>query len=388
MVFTLEIERDDIQGDILEYLSETCNPTTFYLDSFLERKVTDGGVKYKELFFNRISKEPMTFESIGFKFGIHEEETKYQLPTGEDFTIVFKNTGQPLCVDGDTIFHKVLKIGAESKEILQKIIFNAFIFSNEKKEAEKICIFNRNGPRWQKISSAPKRETATVFHSKKDEIIADLDKFLQEEDIHLANGIVYKKNYLLHGPPGCGKTSFIQSIASRYNFSLYYFPIDDKISDATLKSLVSSIPEGSIVSFEDFDYVLDSNINMSTLLTLLDGFGRKSKVIFFLTTNFLEKFKPILTRPGRIDKLIEFPYISEQVFNDMFKFFRPNEDEQVCASIYKEYIGSKELTPCIMHKFLFDKRDEKNLLSKDCKKYFQQLLVEHNQIKSSSSMYL
>merc|ERR1719228_617314 len=44
-------------------------------------------------------------------------------------------------------------------------------------------------------------------------IVADVKEFMMSEQWYRDRGIPYRRGYLLHGPPGCGKTSFIAALA-------------------------------------------------------------------------------------------------------------------------------------------------------------------------------
>ena len=41
----------------------------------------------------------------------------------------------------------------------------------------------------------------------------DICEFLQSSKWYRERGIPYRRGYLLYGPPGCGKTSFITALA-------------------------------------------------------------------------------------------------------------------------------------------------------------------------------
>ena len=47
-------------------------------------------------------------------------------------------------------------------------------------------------------------------------LLDDIKKFIspESEELYERLGVPYKRNYLLHDPPGTGKTSIIRSIAS------------------------------------------------------------------------------------------------------------------------------------------------------------------------------
>jgi chaperone BCS1 len=51
-----------------------------------------------------------------------------------------------------------------------------------------------------------------------DNIYEDVKNFLESPSWYVERGIPYRRGYLLHGPPGTGKSSFIQALAGIYKF--------------------------------------------------------------------------------------------------------------------------------------------------------------------------
>lgn len=67
-------------------------------------------------------------------------------------------------------------------------------------------------------------------------------------------GVPYRRGYLLHGPPGCGKTSFVMALAGELRLSICLLSLSNRgLTDEALMSLLNSAELHSIVLIEDID---------------------------------------------------------------------------------------------------------------------------------------
>lgn len=69
-----------------------------------------------------------------------------------------------------------------------------------------------------------------------------------------ASGIPYRRGILLYGPPGSGKSSFIQSLAGSLDFNICVMNLSERgLTDDKLNHLLANAPERSIILLEDVD---------------------------------------------------------------------------------------------------------------------------------------
>ena len=262
----------------------------------------------------------------------------------------------------------------QSKEFLLDFFVQAKEYSTEKKE-DTIQIYNwcLDNFVWELVSTLPKRDTQTVFLDKNalEELETDINVFFEEEPDYLKFGIPYKRNYLLDGLPGTGKTSTIFAIASKLNMNISILNFGPKLDDYGFNNAISELENDTILVLEDIDSLfidrISSNgnkscVSFSGILNILDGIARKHQLIIFMTTNHKDKLDPALIRPGRIDYNIHFDYATKNQITKILNYYFNDGD------LTKEFIGQikgLKLTTCVLQKYLFENRkNKKNIISK------------------------
>ena len=232
---------------------------------------------------------------------------------------------------------------------------------------EYIRVYISNNANWDKLNIIPKRSLETIFINNKNNIIEDIINFMKNQAIYLEKGIKYKRNYLLYGPSGTGKTSFISAIASKYNHDIFMISLLS-LNDTHFMKLIAKLPERALLVLEDIDCVFNereiyqnNQLSFSTILNTLDGFACKTKLITFMTTNYKNKLDKALTRPGRIDYILEFDYAVKDQLKEMFlSYFN---DINLFNDLYSK-IKEKKMSTAAFYKFLFENRDESDIISK------------------------
>lgn len=80
----------------------------------------------------------------------------------------------------------------------------------------------------------------------------------------MISGIPYRRGYLLHGPPGSGKTSFIQALAGSLSYDICVLNLSERgLADDKLFHLLSNVPERSFVLVEDVDAAFNKRVQTS-----------------------------------------------------------------------------------------------------------------------------
>lgn len=147
----------------------------------------------------------------------------------------------------------------------------------------------------------------------------DFETFLEREQWFEARRLPFRRGYLFHGPPGNGKTSVIRAMLNGgkldgHSIALFCEKTDDFYLERMFQLAASNAP--SLVVLEDIDrafpqtpsQLAPTRVSLSHLLNCLDGLGTQEGVVVVATANDPTALDPaILRRPGRFDRVVEFP---------------------------------------------------------------------------------
>jgi hypothetical protein len=232
---------------------------------------------------------------------------------------------------------------------------------------------------WKRSAKIRTRDESSVIIPLTDffKIKNDIKHFFESKEKYISLGICYKRGYMFYGKPGCGKTSFIISLANIFSLNIYIISLSSNINDEKLLIAISEIPEKSIVLFEDIDVIFpkprneDNNIDnddkktkiktskitMSGFLNAIDGISSSNKgLLFIFTTNYIDKLDDALIREGRVDFKMEFKYLNTECIRRMILKFRPN------LHVFADNISKqiKTISPCKLNEMLIRTMMQKN----------------------------
>ncbi|RDK39582.1 BCS1-like ATPase [Aspergillus phoenicis ATCC 13157] len=228
---------------------------------------------------------------------------------------------------------------------------------------------------WVRCMARHPRPLSTVVldPAQKQSFIKDIKEYLHPRTRrwYSNRGIPYRRGYLLHGPPGTGKTSLCFAASGLLGLPLYLLNLSSKsLDEDDLMSLFQDLPRRCIVLLEDIDCAgmtskraanstqddknkSDPNnantnpaaapntatntpagsstdkkpseettdnkgITLSGLLNVIDGVAASEGRILIMTTNHPEKLDAALLRPGRVDMTITFGYAHSQDIRELF----------------------------------------------------------------------
>ena len=224
---------------------------------------------------------------------------------------------------------------------------------------------------WFRCMARSPRPLSTVIldEHEKQTLVKDMRRYLRNRTRrwHSNRGIAYKRGYLLHGPPGTGKTSLCFAAAGELGLPLYLLTLNSNALDEdNLYTLFSDLPNKCIVLIEDVDTAgithsrgktvtnrskgsdsvaqdteessaeneppLDKSekdgITLSGLLNVIDGVASSEGRILVMTTNHADRLDEALIRIGRVDMQIFLGYATQENIKDLFtSIYMPMEGD-------------------------------------------------------------
>lgn len=191
---------------------------------------------------------------------------------------------------------------------------------------------------WYAVSWRPRRPLASIVLPDRmiEDLIADLREFLGAGSWYALRGIPHRRGYLLHGPPGNGKTSLVTAAAGELGLSVAVLSLHNKtMSDEGLRAAIDSLPVGAVLLIEDVDCAFGprresgetTGVTLSGLLNALDGVSSREGRILFLTTNHPERLDPALVRPGRVDQSLRLANTTPDQARRLFLWFHAGRED-------------------------------------------------------------
>ncbi|KAL8273319.1 hypothetical protein Esti_002820 [Eimeria stiedai] len=258
-------------------------------------------------------------------------------------------------------------------------------------EEGKTVIYRSTGQEWRKYGEPKKQrpfESVVLADGVAESILADVRRFLSSSSWYLERGIPYRRGYLLHGPPGCGKSSFVMALAGELKYNICVMNVaDPHMTDDRLQYLFATVPPRSLLLLEDIDSAIRRSesaegqqgeqapldrpsltqlsvnpygarsVTFSGLLNALDGVVATEERIIFLTTNQPERLPASLVRPGRVDLKVRIGYATPSQLRKQFLRFLRQADTKT-ADKFVEILSPLQISMAELQGFFLFCRDD------------------------------
>ena len=203
---------------------------------------------------------------------------------------------------------------------------------------DKTIIYTSSGIDWRQFGLPRKKrplQSVVLDAGVGERLLADFTEFLSSQPWYIERGVPYRRGYLLYGPPGSGKSSFIQALAGHMQYNICVLNLNERsLTDDKLAYLLATTPPRSLLLLEDVDAAFAQReggklapLTFSGLLNALDGVASTEERVVFLTTNHIERLDPALIRPGRVDVQQYIGESSEWQRREMWRRFYGGRQE-------------------------------------------------------------
>jgi cell division protease FtsH len=167
----------------------------------------------------------------------------------------------------------------------------------------------------------------------KKDLHRNISNLIDNTEVYAKNNLTVKRGLIFHGKPGTGKSLLGKILCSTIDWTFVWVTPRHLIYPKNISNIVGICRDlaPTVLFLEDLDlYGGDRESNrgnggnalLGELMNQLDGIQENKNIITIATTNNKDVLeKALLDRPGRFDKVLEFPPPNEECRIMMIKAF-------------------------------------------------------------------
>ena len=253
--------------------------------------------------------------------------------------------------------------------------------NNKKFNVEQFVIIEKPKTKWSDVGGLDKQV---------EQVKEVVELPLKKPELFKKVGIKPPKGILLHGPPGTGKTLLAKAVAESTNSTFIEIVGSELVQKfigegaKLVKDLFILAREKapSIIFIDEIDAIASKRIDVGTsgerevqrtfmqLLAEIDGFKPLDNVKLIGCTNRLDILDPAVTRPGRLDRLIEVPTPGKEGIKEIFKIHTKSmslDKKMKKERIYKllKDMSGAEIKAACMEAGYFAIRENRNIIKQE-----------------------
>ncbi|GLU21306.1 hypothetical protein SLE2022_374520 [Rubroshorea leprosula] len=222
---------------------------------------------------------------------------------------------------------------------------------------------NESG-RWRSVpfNHPASIDTLVMDADLKNKVKSDLEMFLKSKQYYHRLGRVWKRSYLLYGPSGTGKSSFVAAMAKFLCFDVYDIDLSKIRDDSDLKMLLLQTTGRSMIVIEDLDHFLmekSRTVSSSGILNFMDGIvsccGEERVMVF--TTKGKDQIDQAVLRPGRIDVHIQFPLCDYSIFKSLASSYLGVKEHKLFPQVEEIFQSGGSLSPAEIGEIMISNRN-------------------------------
>lgn len=195
----------------------------------------------------------------------------------------------------------------------------------------------------------------------KNRVKSDLESFLKGKQYYHRLGRLWKRSFLLYGPSGTGKSSFLAAMANFLSYDVYDIDLSRISTDSDLKSNLLQTTPKSIIVVEDLDRYLTEKsstaVTSSGILNFMDGIWSGEERVMVFTMNSKENVDPNLLRPGRVDVHIHFPLCDFPSFKTLASNYLGVKDHKLFQQVQEIFENGASLSPAEIGELMIANRN-------------------------------